>query len=66
MRQHKNILEDLLERSKDIFPDQQGQFEKKARELFIEYCKAEEGKPKEITMHTVNQILPCIALYCVL
>lgn len=63
MKQDKNILEALLERSKDIFSDQQDQIEKKARMLFTEYCKAEEGKPKEITMHTVDNILPCIAFY---
>ena len=53
----------MLERSKDTFPAQQGQFEKKERELFIEYCKAEEGRSKELTMHTVNKMLPCIAFY---
>lgn len=63
MKQNKNILEDLLERSKDTFSDQQGNIEKEARALFIEYCQKEEGKPKEITMHTVNKILPCIAFY---
>ncbi|MDE6729977.1 MAG: L-2-amino-thiazoline-4-carboxylic acid hydrolase [Oscillospiraceae bacterium] len=63
MKHSKNILEDLLARSKERFSEQQGQFEKKARELFLAYSKAEQGKPKEITMHTVNQILPCIAFY---
>ncbi|MDE7122188.1 MAG: L-2-amino-thiazoline-4-carboxylic acid hydrolase [Oscillospiraceae bacterium] len=63
MKHSKNILEDLLARSKELFPDQQEQFEKKARELFLAYSKAENGKSKEITIHTVNQILPCIAFY---
>ena len=63
MQKNKNILEALLERSKEIFPDRQDQIEKKARALFSDYCKAEEGKPKEITMHTVGQIFPCIAFY---
>lgn len=63
MRQNKNVLDALLERSKEVFPDQQVQIEKKARALFAYYMKSEADKPKAVTMHTVEKIYPCIAFY---
>lgn len=63
MKQYKDVLTDLLCMSEKIFPEQKAQIEEKARTLFAEYCKQEEGKAKEITMHTVRKILPCIAFY---
>ncbi len=63
MRQYQNILGDLLHISEKIFPTQQHQIEEKARILLEKYCKEEVGKPKEITMHTIKKIFPCIAFY---
>lgn len=63
MRQNKNVLDALLERSKEVFPNQQVKIEKKARILFADYMKAEAGKPRAVTMHTVEKIYPCIAFY---
>ena len=63
MKQYANILTDLLYISEKRFPEQNKQITEKAKTLFAEYCKQEEGKTKEITMHTVRKILPCIAFY---
>ena len=63
MKKNKNVLDALLEKSKEVFPDQQVEIEKKARALFFEYIKAETDKPKAVTMHTVERIYPCIAFY---
>ncbi len=63
MKQYENILKDLLELSEKVFPDQHKQIEEKAKALLNEYCKPEQGKAKEITMHTVKRIFPCIAFY---
>lgn len=43
-----------------MFPEHNIQIEEKARILYKEYCKQEEGKPREITMHTVKKIFPRI------
>ena len=63
MKKNINVLDALLEESKEIFPNQQAEIEKKARILFSEYIKAEAGKPKAVTIHTVERIYPCIAFY---
>lgn len=63
MKQYEKILVDLLYMSEKVFPKQSNQIEAKARILLEEYCRLEEGKPKEITMHTVKRIFPCIAFY---
>lgn len=63
MKQQEDILVDLLYMSEKVFPEQKKQIEEKTRALFVEYCKREEGKTKEITMHTVKKIFPCIAFY---
>lgn len=63
MKQYEDILGDLLNMSESFFPQQIHQIEEKSRTLFDEYCKQEEGKAKEITMHTVRKIFPCIAFY---
>lgn len=63
MKQYEDILGDLLCMSEKIFSSQSQKIKEKAQMLYIEYCKSEEGKPKEITMHTVKKILPCIAFY---
>lgn len=63
MNQYEDILGDLLNMSESVFPQQIHQIEEKSRKLFDEYCKQEEGKAKEITMHTVRKIFPCIAFY---
>lgn len=63
MKHNNKILEALLEESVKIFPEHYARIEEKARSLYLEFCKQEEGKPKEITMHTVRQIYPCIAFY---
>lgn len=58
-----NILIDLLEISDKMFPDQKNQIEEKAKSLFNEYIKLEEGKTKDITKHTIEKIYPCLAFY---
>lgn len=63
MKQYEDILGDLLCLNEKVFPEQNIQIEEKARILYKEYCKQEEGKPREITMHTVKKIFPCIAFY---
>jgi hypothetical protein len=63
MKKNQDILIDLLRMSAEVFPEQNNQIEEKAIMLFNEYYKAEEGKEKTITMHTVKCILPCIAFY---
>lgn len=63
MKQYEDILRDLLCINKKVFPEQNIQIEEKAKILYKEYCKQEEGKPREITMHTVKKIFPCIAFY---
>lgn len=63
MRQNQTVLDALLARSKEVFPDQQVRIEKKARILFAEYTKAEAGKPRAVTIHTVGKIYPCVAFY---
>ena len=63
MKKNKNVLDALLERCKEVFPDRQAEIEKKARTLFSEYIKSETGKSKAVTMHTVERIYPCIAFY---
>lgn len=60
---YDDIIGDLLHMSEKAFPEQKDNIEEKARKLYAEYCKQEEGKPKEITMHTVRKIFPCIAFY---
>ena len=63
MKQYEDVLGDFLCISRKVFPKQNIQIEEKARTLYKEYCKQEEGKPREITMHTVKKIFPCIAFY---
>lgn len=63
MKHDNEILEALLEENVKIFPEHYARIEEKARALYLDFCKQEEGKPKEITMHTVRQIYPCIAFY---
>ncbi|MGN0637478.1 MAG: L-2-amino-thiazoline-4-carboxylic acid hydrolase [Huintestinicola sp.] len=63
MKNNNEILEALLEESIKIFPEHYARIEEKARTLYLEFSNREEGKPKEITMHTVRQIYPCIAFY---
>lgn len=60
---YKDVLGDLLNRSEKIFPKEKNEIEQKARMLYAEYCQQEKGKPKEVTMHTVKKIFPCIAFY---
>lgn len=63
MKQYKDILADLLYMSEKEFPEQKGQIEEKSRTLLNEYCELEAGKSRQITMHTVEKIFPCIAFY---
>ena len=56
MKQYEDILRDLLKKKKKVFPEQNIQNEEKAKILYKEYCKQEEGKPREITMHNNLQI----------
>lgn len=63
MKRNEDILSELLRMSQKEFPDKSKQIEEKSKALLREYCKEEEGKPKEITMHTVKKIFPCIAFY---
>lgn len=63
MKRYEDILRDLLCINKKVFSEENNQIEEKARILYQEYCKREEGKPREITMHTVKKIFPCIAYY---
>lgn len=63
MKKNNDVLEALLEESRKIFPEQYSLIEENARTLCLEFCKQEEGKPKEITMHTLKRIYPCIAFY---
>lgn len=63
MKQYEDILRDLLCINEKVFSEENNQIEEKARILYQEYCKREEGKPREITMHTVKKIFPCIAYY---
>ncbi len=63
MKQHEEILSNLIYMSEKVFPAKYHQIEEKSRQLYASYCKLEEGKPKAITMHSVNKIFPCIAFY---
>lgn len=63
MKRYEDVLDDLIHMSKKVFPKENHQIEEKARILYDGYCKLEAGKPKEITMHTVKKIYPCIAFY---
>jgi hypothetical protein len=63
MKKKERILIDLFHLSAKAFPNQKDQIEEKTRILFDEYRKAEVGKDKAVTMHTVECILPCIAFY---
>ena len=63
MIQHNKILEDLLNISANVFPEEYNIINEKTRILYNELCKQDEGKPKKITMHSIKKIYPCIAFY---
>ena len=63
MKQKEDILGSLIYMSKDVFPKDYHQIEGKSKQLYDTYCKSEEGKPKAVTMHSINKIFPCIAFY---
>ena len=60
---YEDVIGDLLKISERVFPEQKKSIEEKTKALYDEYCRREAGKPKEITMHTVRKIFPCIAFY---
>ncbi len=60
---YENVIGDLLKISERVFPEQKKSIEEKTKALYDEYCRQEADKPKEITMHTVRKIFPCIAFY---
>lgn len=59
----RNMYDDLLKKCMELFPTYVEDINVIARSLYNEYCEKEKGKPKEITMHTVESIFPCIAFY---
>lgn len=63
MKQCKGILKELLKISSTVFPEHYEQIKEKSIMLYTEFCEQEKGKPREIVMHTVKQIYPCIAFY---
>lgn len=60
---YENMIGDLLNEAGMQFPENKVEIENKALALYAEYCKEEEGKSEKITMHTVDRIFPCIAVY---
>lgn len=63
MRHCEDVLLELLKISERVAPEIQRNIEIHANIFYMNFRKREEGKPKEITMHTVKKILPCIAFY---
>ena len=58
-----DFFEELLECTKRKYPEKEKEIRKKAAELLEEYCSSEKKKPYAVTMHTVERIFPCIAVY---
>jgi len=58
-----NFFNDLLIRTKRIFPRSFGEIRMQAQDLLKEMCKGEKNKPKSVQMLTVERIFPCIAIY---
>ncbi|MBP5222019.1 MAG: L-2-amino-thiazoline-4-carboxylic acid hydrolase [Lachnospiraceae bacterium] len=57
------FFEELLEYTERKYPEKGTEIRKKAEELLEEYCSSEKKKPYAITVHTVERIFPCIAIY---
>lgn len=62
MDKSKKMIEQLITLTEGMGIDIQ-EVRRQALKICMELCEDEKGKPKEVTMHTVNKIFPCIAFY---